>query len=197
MEKRIEIIPFLAGIVKENAPTHQTNLIFDEKRLQAAMLETNRENRVFLWMCRSCGTWCVLEREVFLKASDAFMIWTHPDCVAEADRIKAYRIAVAPGGTDSVVLGTVQPINYAEHIERVKRFAVPIHQVTVTFKSGETRTMAYKDYQYQFPALACDTKCIEHIQYQAKDESRLSGILYLEHHPLNEHPRRPTKRTIR
>ena len=112
MEKRIEIIPFLAGIVKENAPTHQTNLIFDEKRLQAAMLEANRENRVFLWMCRSCGTWCVLEREVFLKASDAFMIWTHPDCVAEADRIKAYRIAVAPGGADSVVCYAAADAHY-------------------------------------------------------------------------------------
>ena len=193
MAKKIEIIPFLAKIVKENTSTYQTDLAFDEKRLQVAMLEANRENRTFLWMCRPCGTWCVLEREAFLKSSDAFMIWTHPDYVAEADHIKAYRIFVEPGQPGSAVLGTVQPLNYVEQVERVKQQALPIDQVTVTFKNGEIRTMAFGEYTKQFPSLACKSKSIESIQFRARDEGRLSGILFLERHPLKEYPRRPKK----
>ena len=193
MEKKIEIIPFLAEIVKENTSIYQTDLGFDEKCLQAAMLEANRENRIFLWMCRPCGTWCVLEREAFLKSSDAFAIWTHPDYIAQADHIKAYRIFVEPGQPGSAVLGTVQPLNYAEQVERVKQQALPVDQVTVTFKSGEIRTMPFGDYLKQCHNLVCDSKTIEHIQYHAKDEGRLSGTLFLERHPLKERPRRPKK----
>ena len=39
MEKKIDIIPFLAGIVEENTQHYQSDFAYDEKRLQAAMLE--------------------------------------------------------------------------------------------------------------------------------------------------------------
>ena len=66
MEKKIDIIPFLEGIVEENTHTYHSDLAHDESRLQRAMLESSQENRTFLWMSRSCGTHCVLEREAFL-----------------------------------------------------------------------------------------------------------------------------------
>ena len=43
-------------------------------------------------MCRLLGTWCVLEREVFLDDTNANCIWTHyADC---PDGILAYRIVI-------------------------------------------------------------------------------------------------------
>ena len=47
MEKKIDIIPFLAGIVEENTQHYQSDFAYDEKRLQAAMLEISQEDRTF------------------------------------------------------------------------------------------------------------------------------------------------------
>ncbi len=62
MEKKIDIIPFLAGIVEENTQHYQSDFAYDEKRLQAAMLEISREKRTFLWLSRPCGTLCEIGR---------------------------------------------------------------------------------------------------------------------------------------
>ena len=44
MEKKIDIIPFLEGIVAENTHHYQSDFAYDEKRLQAAMLEISQED---------------------------------------------------------------------------------------------------------------------------------------------------------
>lgn len=193
MEKKIEIIPFLAGIVEENTSTYQADLTFDEKRLQAVMLESNRENRTFLWMCRPCGTWCFLEREVFLRDTRAHDTWTHPDYIAQADQIKAYRITVAPGRPGAFVLGKLQPLNYGEQVERVKRLALPVQQVTLSFEDGETRTMSYADYTSRFRELMCHCAPIKNTHYQPENEGELSALLYTERHPPKQRSRRPKK----
>jgi len=66
---KIEIIPFLAGIVEENTQLYRIDFAHDEKLLRAAMLESRQEYRTFLWMSRCSGTQCVLEREVFMQES--------------------------------------------------------------------------------------------------------------------------------
>ena len=76
MEKKIEIIPLLADIVEKNTHSYQSDFSNDEARLTAAMLETYQENRTFLWMSRPCGTWCFLERDVFLQETPAHIVWT-------------------------------------------------------------------------------------------------------------------------
>ena len=69
MEKKIDIIPFLQGVVEENTQHYQSDFAHDEARLTAAMLEISREKRTFLWLSRPCGTLCVPEREAFIKES--------------------------------------------------------------------------------------------------------------------------------
>lgn len=71
MEKMIDLIPFLEGIVEENTEYYKSDFEYDERRLQAAMLEPSQENRTFLWLSRPCGTLCVLEREAFIRESTA------------------------------------------------------------------------------------------------------------------------------
>ena len=127
MEKKIDIIPFLAGIVEENTQHYQSDFAYDEKRLQAAMLEISQEDRTFLWMSRPCGTLCVPEREAFIKESTAHIAWTHYDY--DAEHIKAYRVIVEPGREGASVLGQVKPLRYGEQVERVKRNAVHAEMV--------------------------------------------------------------------
>lgn len=64
---RYVLLSLFAGGVEENTHHYQSDFDYDEKRLQAAMLEIKQKNRTFLWMGRFCETWCFLERDTFLR----------------------------------------------------------------------------------------------------------------------------------
>lgn len=194
MEKKIDIIPFLAGIVGENTQHYQSDFAYDEKRLQAAMLEISQEDRTFLWMSRPCGTWCVLEREVFLRETPAHTIWTNRDYVAEANHIKAYRVIVAPGYTGAFVLGKLQPVNYGEQVERVKRNAVHVQLVNVTFEDGFSSDFPYEQYSRQINGLIAAHGKIEAVHYKPEDEEKLRGILHAERMTPAVRKRTPRKK---
>ena len=180
MEKKIDIIPFLEGIVEENTQHYQEDFARDEKRLQAAMLEMYQEDRTFLWMSRPCGTWCVLEREAFLQETQAHAIWTGADYIAEADKIKAYRVIVAPGYPGAFVLGKVQPLNYGEQVQRVMRNAVHVQLVSLVFEDGFSSDLPYEQYSQQFRGLIAAHGKIETIHYKPENEAELCGILQAE-----------------
>ena len=116
-----------------------------------------------------------------------------PDYIAQADKIKAYRITVAPGRPGAFVLGKLQPLNYGEQVERVKRLALPVQQVTLSFEDGETRIMSYADYTSRFCELMCHCAPIKTTHYQPENEGELSALLYTERHPPKQRSRRPKK----
>ena len=178
MEKKIDIIPFLAGIVEENTQHYQSDFAYDEKRLQAAMLEISQEDRTFLWMSRPCGTLCVPEREAFIKESTAHIAWTHYDY--DAEHIKAYRVIVEPGREGASVLGQVKPLRYGEQVERVKRNAVHAEMVELTFADGTELELPYAAYSGHFHSLINDHGRIERIHYKPGNELELDCVLQKE-----------------
>lgn len=196
MGKKTDIIPLLQEIVAENATHYQDDLLMDAGQLSAAMLDPVPENRVFLWMCRPCGTWCFLEREVFLRDTVAHNTWTYQEYIIQAEKIKAYRITVAPGqpGPGSLVPGELQPLNYREQVERVKRLALPIQQVKlVIWNTDKTLIMLFADYSAQRGDLTRRFGPIDEVYYQPENEGELSALLYTERHPPKQRSRRPKK----
>ena len=106
-----DILSHLAEIVQKNTRAHTADFDFDAKRLWDSAQETDMERRSFLWMCRPLGTWCVLEREVFLDDTNANCIWTHyADC---PDGILAYRVVIE-GIRDGKLAGKIIPLDYAK-----------------------------------------------------------------------------------
>lgn len=178
MEKKIDIIPFLAGIVEENTQHYQSDFAYDEKRLQAAMLEISQEDRTFLWMSRPCGTLCVPEREAFIKESTAHIAWTHYDY--DAEHIKAYRVIVEPGREGASVLGQVKPLRYGEQVERVKQNAIHAEMVELTFADGTELELPYAAYSGHFHSLINDHGRIERIHYKPGNELELDCVLQKE-----------------
>ena len=180
MEKKIDIIPFLAGIVEENTHSYQSDFEHDQLRLQEAMLEVSQENRTFLWMSRPCGTYCVLEREAFIKDTPAHIVWTYGDYVAEADQIKAYRVIVAPGYKGAFVLGAVKPLNYGEQVQRVIRNAIPAQSVEITFEDGKSQTMPYEEYSRGIYGQIAAHGKVEKQHFTVENEGELANILQTE-----------------
>lgn len=192
MEKKIDIIPFLAGIVEENTQHYQSDFAYDEKRLQAAMLEISQEDRTFLWMSRPCGTLCVPEREAFIKESTAHIAWTHYDY--DAEHIKAYRVIVEPGREGASVLGQVKPLRYGEQVERVKRNAVHAEMVELTFADGTELELPYAAYSGHFHSLINDHGRIERIHYKPGNELELGCVLQKERIASAVRKRTPRKK---
>ena len=121
-----DILSHLAEIVQKNTRAYTTDFDFDAKRLWDSAQETDMERRSFLWMCRLLGTWCVLEREVFLDDTNANCIWTHyADC---PDGILAYRVVIE-GIRDGKLAGKIIPLDYAKQVQRVMQSALPIVKI--------------------------------------------------------------------
>ena len=180
MEKKIDIIPFLAGIVEENTQHYQSDFAGDEQRLQAAMLEPYQEDRTFLWMSRPCGTWCVLEREAFLRETSAHIIWTDGDYIAEADKIKAYRVIVAPGYAGTFVLGKIQPLRYREQVERVKQNALRVQIVNAAFEDGFSSDFPHEQHSRQRNSLIAAHGKMTRVRYKPENEEELRRVLQIE-----------------
>lgn len=192
MEKMIDILPFLEEVVEKNTQLYQSDLAYDEKRLQEAKRETQQENRTFLWMSRPCGTYCVLEREAFMRGTGAHTIWTGYE--HEAEKIKAYRIIVAPGYAGAYALGKIQPLNYGEQLQRVKKNAVPVHTVEMTFEDGEHLILPYEDYRRQIRGLYDIHGRVETIWYAPENKLELSCILQAERAISTAKKRPPRKK---
>ena len=62
---------------EENTTGYRSDFQYDVRMLTQAAQEKDMRNRVFYWMSRPNGTWCVKEREVFLQGSGAHSIWTY------------------------------------------------------------------------------------------------------------------------
>lgn len=107
--------------MEQNPHSYQSDFAYDKERLQAAMLEVSQEYLTFLWMSRPCGTWCFLERDIFLWDTQAHIVWTNGDYIAEASQIKAYRIIVAPGRERAFVLGTPSMLRLSNWFSRTAR----------------------------------------------------------------------------
>ena len=128
-----DILSYLAEVMKQNTRAYAADFDYDAKRLWDSAQETDMEHRSFLWMSRPCGTWCVLEREVFLDDTNANCIWTHyADC---PEGILAYRIVVE-GIRDGKLAGKVIPIDYAKQVRRVMQSALPIVKIQYRDKNG-------------------------------------------------------------
>ena len=176
--QKVDVLAFLSGIVQQNTQHYQCDFDYDQATLRQAANESDMENRVFYWMSRPNGTWCVKEREVFLRDSEAHTIWTYHE--AEANKIKAYRVSVTDEERGKV-LGIVYPLNYKEQVQRVKQVALPVVTAQITFESGRTITLPYEEWTGHHISIMDRYGPIERVRYAPENEAELAHILMMEH----------------
>ena len=164
------MLAFLSKIVQQNTWHFQEDIQYDRETLSKAAQEPNMEDRVFYWMSRPNGTWCVKEREVFLRGSGAHSIWTH--YAKEPKGIKAYRITIT-GMEDGKVMGAVYPLNYEKQVLRVQQAALSIAAVTLLYGNGGRVTVPYHEYH--------KNDDIQKVRYEPESEAELTRILIQEH----------------
>ena len=54
----INILEFMNQVVKKHTRHYQSDFEIDREILQEAAQRRERQDMTFVWLCRTCGTWC-------------------------------------------------------------------------------------------------------------------------------------------
>lgn len=174
-----DILTFLEKVVQKNTVAFFEDFNVDRIMLQASAQETDMEHRSYLWLSRPHGTWCVPEREAFLRDSGAYHTWTF--CAGNPKGIMAYRVVV-DRFRDSKLAGRVIPIDYAKQVQRVVKSALPIAKVQYRDKDECFCESSYDTFRYD--VIRWETG-IHDVRYVPESEAELQHILMLEHRMEN------------
>ncbi|MGI5953726.1 hypothetical protein [Dysosmobacter sp.] len=178
MERQIDLLPYLEGIVRRNTLHYQSDFRLDCAKLQSAARESDMENRCFYWMSRPHGTWMVLERDVFLKGTEGHIIWTYHEY--ESEKIEARRIVIT-GHRGKTIIGNVFPVQYREQVRRIRQAALPVQTVALTFTSGHQLTLPYDEFTGNMARITAQYGAVDRIRYAPESEAELCRMMMLEH----------------
>ena len=178
MEKQINLIAFLSKVVSRNTLNYRKDFELDAQKLRDALTKSRQDERIFYFMSRPNGTWCVLERDALLRGSDGYKIWTH--YADMADGIEAYRVVIT-GRHGSVPMGYVVKLNYREQVQRVIKVAIPFEDVELTFYSGEKFRMPMEQYRKQREEIFFEYGAIQNFRCCPKSEAELYRVISMEH----------------
>lgn len=181
MADKIKLIPFLDKVVERNTRHYKQDFQQDAQKLRDAIRCTDMDERTFYFMSRPSGTWCVLERDVFLRDSDGYKIWTQ--YADMPDGIEAYRVTITghTGEHSDIPLGAVVKINYREQVQRVIEKALPVEAVELTFYSREQITLPIDKYRNNQEQIFFDYGAIQHLRYIPENEADLCRAILMEH----------------
>ena len=163
----VDVLKTLGVIMETNTEYYKSDFEQDIKILTDAARKGKTaalRERTFLWMSRPCGTWCLQERDVFLKASQGYNVWTFYGEQTH-DNILAYIVEVS-GIEDGKVMGSLYELDYRKHFQHVKDTALPAEQIKSIYEHGTRIQEAGKN-------------------ISRRDESQLGKLIFWEHLPNN------------
>ena len=129
--EQVDVLDSLEKIMLTNTEYYRSDFQYDKEILRAAARKQSADDRTYLWMSRPSGTWCLRERDTYLKDSREHNTWKFYG-EQTRDKILAYVVEVT-GITDGKVIGNLYPLDYQEHFRHVKECAI----------SGDTSEMHY------------------------------------------------------
>ena len=127
----------------ENTTSYREDFAQDVAILKEAANSTKIEDRTFYWLSRPCGTWCIKEKDIFLKDSLPYNIWTYYE--SEHEHIKAFRVVIERTEGRKLI-GQLIPFDYGANIQRIRKAALPIWSISGEYVDGVSFSMSYSEY---------------------------------------------------
>jgi len=121
-EKRIklvnvDVLDTLQQIMKQNTVMYQEDFISDKDFIRKAVENSTSADDSLLWMCRTHGTYCFWEGEVYLKGTFPYHTWRYY-AETKASGILAYALCNLRMNGDEV-FGDIYELDYHESWEMV------------------------------------------------------------------------------
>lgn len=100
----VDILSFMGNVVQKHTKHYQSDFETDRKILTEAADRQEQQDKTFIWLCRTAGTWLLLERNTFLKDTREFNTFSF---YAEqtSDLILAYVVEITGGAQDAECQG--------------------------------------------------------------------------------------------
>lgn len=139
----VDILDSLEQIMELHTQHYKDDFDMDKELIPSLGASDEPEDRRLLWMSRPCGTYTLREWEVYLEDSHANKVWKFYHEQTK-DPVLAYALSIKEV-QDGKVIGNIYPLDYAEHVERVKLLTCPIGKVAVLFEDGARIKIPYQN----------------------------------------------------
>lgn len=132
--ENVDLIAALGEIMPTNTVHYQSDFEIDKQILHKAVRSDNPEDKDFLWMSRPAGTYCLRERDVFMKDTYAHNTWKF---YGEQTRDKILAYAVHLTGVDGEkIRGDLYELDYDRHFKNVRDTALPAETTRLYYEDG-------------------------------------------------------------
>ena len=173
-----DVLHALEQIIELHTMYYKEDFDKDKVLIRKLAGSSREEDRNLLWMSRTCGTYCLSEREVYLQESSSNRIWNYYHEQTN-DTILAYALQLK-GVQDGTVTGSIYTLDYHEHVERLKGLTCPITRIAVRFQDGTETILPYPSHTRQMSALKQVHGLSETIRLLPESERELTVILRRE-----------------
>lgn len=183
--ENVDILDALGQIMELHTQHYKDDFDMDKELIPKLAESADPEDRRLLWMARSCGTYTLREREVYLDGSYENNVWKYYHEQTK-DPVLAFALSIK-GIQDGKVMGNLYPLDYPDHVERVKLLTCPIEKVTVTFEDGAVVTLPYQTRRGFINELSPEHGNPQFMLYSPGSEQELAMILKRERFKRSYH----------
>ena len=170
----IDILSFMNEVVQKHTKYYQSDFEIDKEILFETADKQDQQDKTFLWLCRESGTWCLHERDVFLKDTREYnTVRFYREQTTEP--ILAFIVEVISAATS--VIGNIYVIDYTEYYHHVLTVSLFTESIVFQYEHGfrirepEAIIDGYPDTEYG--------KFLS-IQHQPHSQEELAGVLWRE-----------------
>ena len=176
--ENIDLVDALRRIMDIHTRNYKEDFELDAQLLHSLAGSQSPEDRHLLWMSRPNGTYLLPEREVYVEDSYENKVWEfyHEQT---RDPILAYAVEIK-GVEGDTVRGNLIELDYADHVERMKKLAVPVETVAVTFEDNATFYLPFRTYHREAVPLEETHGDIASVNYLPENARELDMILRSE-----------------
>lgn len=171
----VNLFSFMGNVVEKHVKYYQSDFKIDKETLVEAVFSKEQNNKTFVWLCRESGTWCLNERNVFIR--DTMENNTCRFYIEQTnENILAFIIEVESRSKGNI-FGNVYVLDYPEYYKKVcSKALIP---ETIVFKYEKGIYIEKADHKFNFFADRGLGKMLSY-QYQPHSQEELTALLYCE-----------------
>lgn len=185
--ENVDIVAALGAVVELNTENYKGDFKYDIAQFKKAAKNPDGENNRFLWISRPSGTHCFLERNAYIKDTEAFNTSNYfatilgdrssiSASVIINDRIIAYAVEIK-GVENGKIKGNLCELDYRDHIRNINKTALPKHTVTAIYEDGTKMTLPHPEHDAKWEQLYNNHGKIIFYRPDPEDKNALKEIL--------------------
>lgn len=131
----IDMKHFMGRVVQEHTRHYQSDFEIDKKMLWEAAGCQDKQEKVFLWLCRTAGTWLLSEGNVFLKDTSENNIFNYY-VEQSSDHVLAFAVKIKKAVGDAVI-GDIYVLDYPAYYRHIQSVGLSAETVILQYEQEE------------------------------------------------------------